>query len=175
MSSPVRGGKQAVALGEGVEPLRPPGPEERSQRHLGGAPWRRPRAADVDLDGQFGRHEPGEILALEQLMAVVGRAVNNVSTIYQALGISDEEVLVRFSVINAQGRRLRAPATWTIYDGNLISQIPRHAQRTGPIEEWTANAEELAPELVSDLMQRFNAVSPLLPPRVLQKVLPKGR
>jgi len=130
----------------------------------------------VDLDGQFGRHEPGEILALEQFIAVVGRAVNNVSTIYRALGISDEEVLVRFGVINAQGRRLRAPATWTIYDGNLISQIPRlHAQRTVPIEEWTANAEELATELVSDLMQRFNAVSPLFPPRVLQEVLPKGR
>lgn len=126
---------------------------------------------DAVLDGQFGVHQPGQIMGLERLIAVVGMSVHNLINAYRTLEVSDEEVSLRFEVINCQGRRLRAPARWTIIDTDLISRIPRvRSSRTAPIEEWIANAHGLASDLVSDLMQRFNALDPVYPDNVLHEV-----
>lgn len=66
---------------------------------------------DVDTEPRYLNYQPGEIIALDRLMAIIAMSVMNLVNIYESLAVIDEEITMRFQVINTKGRRAKVPSS----------------------------------------------------------------
>lgn len=119
---------------------------------------------DIDYGYPTKPAAPGEFLSIPRLVAFVAAAIDCAGIVYRDLSIADEDITIRFELIQTQGRRLRGPSNSSLEAMDLASRIATVTkQRTESLEEWVSNQVDLTHDLAGDLMKRFNWPSAYYP------------
>lgn len=126
---------------------------------------------DIEKNQRWERFEPGQYLEIGELVAFVGTSIDTAAELYSALGVTDEEITLRFDLVGTQDRALWARPPRMLFGGDMTAQIPTiQVQATKALEEWMSGRVDLTLELSAELMRRFNWMTPRIPREDVEKI-----
>jgi hypothetical protein len=122
-------------------------------------------------DSFYASELPAKFASIDEIVRYIALAMETTTRYFQALGLLQQRVNVKFQMNGAEGRQLRTRPNRVLRPGYAATSSPLIVARSYLIEDLVAHQIDYSDEIIVDMLRQFNWENPVVPTDDVREIL----